>query len=76
MLQKGFLKSKEDTKNAGSLKRGRLFLFVGIAVVVLGMIFMMTNMKFFMGWMFMIIIGFCLAFVGLWMNFFEQKKNR
>jgi len=80
MLEKGFLKSKEDPKNAGALKKGRLFLFAGVMVMFLSLIYVMTNLQqsvlSIKIWLCVLIVGFCLALVGLWMNFFAQNKNR
>ena len=80
MLQKGFLKPKEEPKKSSALKRGRMLLFAGIMVIFLSLIYMMTNLQqavlSLKGWLFVLSVGFCLAFVGLWMNFFAQNKNR
>jgi len=80
MLQKGFLKSKEEPKNSSALKRGWALIFAGVIVIFLSLIYIMTNLQqtilSLKGWSFVLIVGFCLAFVGVWMNFFAQNKKR
>ena len=80
MLQKGFLKPKEDPKKSGALNRGRVFLFAGIMVIFFSLIYIMTNQQqtvlSIKGGLYVLIVGFCLALVGMWMNFFAQNKNR
>ena len=79
MLQKGFLTPKEDSKNARIIKKSRMLLLAGVVLIVGAMICMMTNLQqtglFAAVWLIVIIIGFCLASVGLWMNFFAQSKK-
>jgi len=80
MLQKGFLKPKEDPKKSGAFKKGRLCMFAGIMVIFLSLLYIMTNLQqavlSLKGWLFVLIVGFCLALVGFWLNFFAQNKNR
>ena len=79
MLQKGFLKPKEDSKNARIVKKSRMLLLAGVVLIVGAMICMMTNLQQIGSlttvWLVVMIIGFCLTSVGLWMNFFAQTKK-
>jgi len=86
MLQKGFLKSKEDPEVARATKRSRMFLIVGVVVTLSALFFMMTalqtaesfsNQMTTTGFaMVAMIVGIGLVFVSLWINFFTQNKNR
>jgi len=80
MLQKGFLKPKEDPKNARALKRSRTLLLAGVVLIVFAVFYMMANLQkeslSITVWLSVMIVGFCLAVVGLWMGFFAQNKNR
>jgi len=86
MLQKGFLKPKGSAENARTTRRGRLFFIVGVIVILSALICMMfllqpdesftsqfSTVK--MAGMVMI-AGIVLVFIGFWMNFFAQNKNR
>jgi len=86
MLQKGFLKSKKNPEDVRTIKRSRLFFIGGVVVAVSALIYMMyllqpgesitsqlSSVK--MAGMVMI-AGMVLIFVGLWMNYFTQTKNR
>ena len=79
MLQKGFLNNKENPDNFRTIKKSRLLLLAGVVLIVGAMIFMMTNLQqtgtFATLGLVVIIIGFCLTSVGLWMNFFAQSKK-
>ena len=79
MLQKGFLKSRDDEKIIRAARRNRTFLFVGMFVILFSLIYMMTHAiqheDFIIG-ISLTIAGFILVSVSLWMNFFSQKKNR
>ena len=76
MLERGFLRHhQESNEDVGALKRRRAFLFGGIGGVLLSFIFLtMSNFQQF--WIFVMIIGFGLIFISIWMNFFAQYKNR
>ena len=85
MLQKGFLKPKEEPENARAVKRSRIFFIAGVLVVLGALICMMLlqrpdeafSSQFFfvrMAGMAMI-VGIVLVFIGLWMNFFAQSKK-
>ena len=86
MLQKGFLKPKEEPENSRAIKRSRIFFVAGVVVIISALIFMMSLLQpdesftsqfssVTMAGMAMI-AGMVLVFVGLWTNFFAQNKNR
>ena len=81
MLQKGFLNPRENEENSRVVKRSRMFLVVGIFMVLLGFFVLTTLMQqeqetvSFSG-MFLLIGGFLLLTVSFWMNFFARNKNR
>jgi len=75
MLERGFLKHQESKEDDRALKRRRAFLFGGIGGVLFSFIaLMMSNLQQF--WGFVMVIGFGLIFVSIWMNFLVQYKNR
>ena len=86
MLQKGFLKPKGNPENTRAVKRGRLFFIVGVIVILSALVFMMFLLRpdesftsqFSSVKMagIVMIAGIILVFVGFWMNFFAQNKNR
>ena len=81
MLQKGFLKPCETEENARTLKRSRMFFFVGIFAILSGFLVFMIRMKqeqeeISIVWLVLLIAGFFLISVSMWMNFFAQKKKR
>ena len=86
MLEKGFLKPKENPENVREVKKSRMFIIVGIVVAVAALFFMMsllqpddslTNQLSSVRMAGMVIIaGIALVFIGLWMNFFTQNKKR
>ena len=81
MLQKGFLKTRENEENSRVIKRSRTFLVVGIFMILLGFIVLATLMQqeqeiVSIAGMILLIGGFLLLTVSFWMNFFAQNKNR
>ena len=89
MLQKGFLKPKENPQNIRTIKRSRIFLVGGVVVMILALIWMMTLLGADESESLVasklssvkiagvaVIAGIVLALVGWWMNFFAQNKNR
>jgi len=85
MLQKGFLKPKENSKNSRVIKKNRVIFIVGVVVILsalMMMLFLRTDESFtsqlssvrIIG--IVMIVGIVLVSVGFWMNFFEQNKNR
>ena len=75
MLQKGFLKPQESKEDNRALKRRRVFFFGGIGVVFFSFIALMIN-NFHQVWVYVMMIGFCLFFISLWMNFFAQRNKK
>ena len=89
MLQKGFLKPKEDLENIRTIKRSRMFFVGGVVVMILALIWMMMLLRtdesesLLASRLFSVkiagvavIAGIVLALVGWWMNFFAQNKKR
>ena len=75
MLQKGFLKPQESKEDSRALKMRRAFLIGGIGGVLFSFIaLMMSNLHRF--WIFVMIVGFGLIFISMWMNFLVQYKNK
>jgi len=80
MLERGFLKSRDDKGNNSILKSRTLFLVAGIIFVLGGMYHIFSHLEQYhdhagVG-MAGIIIGFVLILISFWMNFFAQNKNR
>ena len=81
MLQKGFLTSREAEENTRAVKRSRMFLIVGVLMILGGFFLLLGQMKhgqeeLSIAWLILVVTGFCLISVSMWMNFFRQKKNR
>ena len=80
MLQKGFLKPQQKKELSSITKLSRLFLFLGVLIVLSAMFYMMMNIQqadtFISVWLSVMIFGFCLVFVSIWMSFFSRNKKR
>ena len=82
MLERGFLKSREKEENARTVKNSRMFLFVGVLVVLMGFVYMTTlsrqdstHSSVMIAGM-MMIVGIALVLISMWMNFFANNKKR
>ncbi|MDR1172968.1 MAG: hypothetical protein LBL24_10980 [Bacteroidales bacterium] len=82
MLQKGFLKPREKGSSR-IIKISRVFLFAGIIIVffALGAAVISSGeplrlAQYASAWFPMMIVGFCLVFISIWMNFFAQNRRR
>jgi len=81
MLQSGFLKPQKNEENARAVKRSRMLMIVGIFMILAGFLVLMFRMQsgqqeISMVWLILVITGFLLISVSMWMNFFTQSKNR
>ena len=80
MLQKGFLKPRETDENTRAKKIIRMFFFIGIFFVLSGFLHVMVRIKqegpISILCLILLIIGFLLISVSMWVNFFSQKKKR
>ena len=81
MLQKGFLKSPEKEKTTRTVKRSRMFFFAGVCTILLGFLVLMTRMQqgeeqISIAWLILLVAGFFLISVSLWMNFFAKNRSR
>jgi len=81
MLQKGFLKRRENNENSRIIKRSRIFLVVGIFIIILGFFVLTTLMQqeqetVSIAGIVLFISGFLLLTVSFWMNYFARNKNR
>ena len=86
MLQKGFLKPKEDSENTRTIKNSRIFLFSGVFAVLFAFIYMTIHLRqvdtqeslrssvMISG--IIMIIGIVLVLTSMWMNFFLKNKNQ
>jgi drug/metabolite transporter (DMT)-like permease len=81
MLEKGFLKptGKEETSRA--VKRSRMFFVVGIFMVLAGFLALIVRMQqgqveISIVWLILLITGFLLISISMWMNFFAQNMKR
>ena len=78
MLQKGFLKPKETEKTTRAAKRNRMLFFLGLLLIIFALIYMMghslVRSDVIVG-LCMLIAGFCIASVSMWMKFFSQNKK-
>jgi NADH:ubiquinone oxidoreductase subunit 6 (subunit J) len=85
MLQKGFLKPDQDLENVRTIKRSRVFLIVGVVMIISALICMMFFLQSDESFTsqrssvrlagIAMIAGIVLALVGWWMNFFVQNKK-
>jgi len=77
MLQKGFLRSHEEKKNN---RLSRIFTFAGILLIIGGILLFMFQIQqareISIAWLILVIVGFLLVSISMWMNFFAQSKNR
>ena len=77
MLQKGFLTSREEKKNNRPI---RIYIFAGIFMIIGGILLYMVQIQqaqeISIAWLILVIVGFFLVSVSMWMNFFAQNKNR
>jgi len=81
MLQRGFLKPQGKEENARAVKRSRMLMIVGIFLILSGFLVLMLRMQqgqqeISMVWLILVVAGFLLISVSMWMNFFTQNKNR
>ena len=80
MLQKGFLKPQNKKETNSVTKLSRLFLFLGVIIMLSAMFYMMTNIQqadaFINVWLSAMIAGFCLVFISIWLSFFARYKKR
>ena len=80
MLQKGFLKPQTKKEPNSVAKFSRLFLFLGVIIVLSAMFYMMMNIQqadaFMNVWLSVMIAGFCLVFASIWLSFFARYKKR
>ena len=79
MLERGFLKHQESKEDIQALKRRRIFFFAGVFFIFFALIYMMIHIPVRDGFIVgisMLIIGFCMISVSMWMNFFAQNKRR
>ena len=85
MLQKGFLKPKEEPENTRAVKKSRIFFIVGVLVILVALICMMSLQRpdesFSDQFSYMkmsgmaMFAGIVLVFIGLWINFFAQNRK-
>ena len=78
MLEKGFLKTREEKKDNTTAKTKALLLIAGIIFVLGGMYHIFSRIEQYhetvnIG-MAGIIIGFVLIIISFWMNFFARNK--
>ena len=81
MLQKGFLRPPKKEETARAIKKSRVFFFAGVLTMLMGFIILMVRMQqeggqISMAWLILVIAGFLLISVSLWINFFAQNKHR
>ena len=79
MLQKGFLKSRETKETLRAAKRSRMFFITGTVVVLFSLIYTMLHHSGRIGFITgvcLLIVGFCMISVSMWMNFITQNKHR
>jgi len=81
MLQKGFLESRGKEENRRTVKNSRMFLLVGVLLVLAAFVYMtsLQQQEDFSSVMIagiMMIAGMALVVISLWMNFFQNKKRR
>ena len=81
MLQKGFLESRGKEENTRTMKNSRMFLLVGVLIVLAAFVYMTSlqqqgdSSSVMIAGM-MMIAGMALVVISLWMNFFQNKKRR
>ena len=81
MLQKGFLRPSEKEEDIRTIKRSRMFIIAGIFMVFVGFVVFMMDIQQETGqisiaWLILVVVGFLLVSISMWMNFFAQNKNR
>jgi len=79
MLERGFLKHQESEEENRAKKKRRILFFSGAFFILFALIYLMTHSHIRTGFIvgiFTLIIGFSMLSVSMWMNFFEQKKQR
>ena len=81
MLQRGFLKPRETEQNTRAVKRNRMFFFAGIFMILAGFLALVLHMQQGQGGnspagLILLIAGFLLMSVSMWLNFFTQNKGR
>jgi len=80
MLQKGFLSPQTKNENSPKKATSRWVMIAGIIVTLSALIYMMNNFETALQninvWLFVIIVGFGLMLISLWMNFFAKTKSR
>jgi len=79
MLERGFLKHLESKEDFLATRRRRILFAVGVFFILFALIYMMFHIQIRAGFIVgvsMLIIGFCMISVSMWMNFFAQKDQR
>jgi uncharacterized membrane protein len=81
MLQRGFLKPGENEENARAVKKSRMLMIVGIIMILSGFLALLFRMQqgqagISIVWLILLVAGFLLVTISMWMNFFTQKRNR
>ena len=79
MLQRGFLKPRENEKEERTQKNSRIAIFAGVVFMVFGVLAMLHRLQQQDGGrltlsLIFFALGFTLIAASFWLNFFAQKK--
>ena len=78
MLERGFLKHREK-EDIRAMKRRRMLFLSGVFFILFALIYLMIHIQTHAGFIVgisMLIIGFCMISVSMWMNLLTQKNDR